>query len=137
MRQHALALGSIWDVPWKVAEGAMVSSHNSCSNGNGKSQQSKTDTGTAGSGSYGPNGTAVQKQCSDVQQALEFTTWKFRSDGVAKRTIDYIWYSKQQLVPISRWRMLSEAEIGPQGLPNMIYPSDHMCVTCEFGWSDC
>eukprot|EP00775_Hariotina_reticulata_P003332 gene3332-3609_t len=66
----------------------------------------------------------------------EFTTWKFRSSGVAKRTIDFIWYSKQQLVPTSRWRMLSESEIGPEGLPSRHYPSDHMCVTCELAWKD-
>lgn len=69
-----------------------------------------------------------------AQEGCEFTTWKFRSSGVAKRTIDYIWYTGAQLVPVSRWRMLSEAEIGPSGLPNTQYPSDHMAVTCQFGW---
>jgi hypothetical protein len=71
-----------------------------------------------------------------AQEGSEFTTWKFRSNGVAKRTIDYVWYTGAQLVPVSRWRMLSEAEIGPSGLPNTVYPSDHMAVTCQFGWVD-
>lgn len=74
------------------------------------------------------------QQQQPAQEGCEFTTWKFRSNGVAKRTIDYIWYTGQQLVPVSRWRMLSEAEIGPAGLPNTRYPSDHMAVTCQFGW---
>jgi mRNA deadenylase 3'-5' endonuclease subunit Ccr4 len=69
-----------------------------------------------------------------AKEGAEFTTWKFRSTGAVKRTIDYIWYSQQQLAPISRWRMLSESEIGPEGLPSKQYPSDHMCVTCRFGW---
>jgi mRNA deadenylase 3'-5' endonuclease subunit Ccr4 len=69
-----------------------------------------------------------------AQEGSEFTTWKFRSSGAAKRTIDFILYTHAQLVPTSRWRMLSEAEIGPAGLPNTRYPSDHMAVACQFSW---
>jgi len=96
------------------------------SNGNG--HQSEAAAAAAGVGHQpGP---------APAQEGSEFTTWKFRSNGVAKRTIDYVWYSNSQLVPVSRWRMLSEAEIGPTGLPNTVYPSDHMAVTCQFGWVD-
>lgn len=88
--------------------------------------------------SSSPEGGAEQQAAAPApapaQEGCEFTTWKFRSSGVAKRTIDYIWYTGAQLVPVSRWRMLSEAEIGPSGLPNTQYPSDHMAVTCQFGW---
>jgi hypothetical protein len=86
--------------------------------------------------SGGRQGAGEQAVPAPAQEGQEFTTWKFRSSGVAKRTIDYIWYTGAQLVPVSRWRMLSEAEIGPSGLPNTMYPSDHMAVTCQFGWVD-
>ncbi|KAF6265890.1 Endonuclease/exonuclease/phosphatase [Scenedesmus sp. NREL 46B-D3] len=71
-----------------------------------------------------------------AQEGDEFTTWKFRSTGAVKRTIDYIWYSEQQLAPTSRWLMLSELEIGPEGLPSKQYPSDHMSWVDKFqpGW---
>lgn len=140
MKQHELALESIWDVPWEASKHIQNGNGTCCHNGDGGSHGGMGITSLASSSSNGTNGKTVQQQCYNVdegQQASEFTTWKFRSNGVAKRTIDYIWFSKQQLVPISRWRMLSEEEIGPQGLPNMTYPSDHMCVTCEFGWAQC
>lgn len=151
IKQHKLGLQSVWDVPW-------AGSNNSpSSNGSNGSSSKATSSDlqpissippgsinrTNGNGN-GTGGRAQQQQqrqqplqvdCSK-QQAAEFTTWKFRSSGVAKRTIDYIWFSKQQLTPVSRWRMLTEAEIGPHGLPNLNYPSDHMCVTCQFGWTD-
>ena len=66
----------------------------------------------------------------------EFTTWKFRSCGESRRTIDYIWFSSQGgLKPASRWQMPSQADIGPQGLPCDIYPSDHLSVCCDFRWA--
>jgi hypothetical protein len=92
--------------------------------------------GSSSSNNCQPSGAGEQAVPAPAQEGQEFTTWKFRSSGVAKRTIDYIWYTGAQLVPVSRWRMLSEAEIGPSGLPNTMYPSDHMAVTCQFGWVD-
>lgn len=66
----------------------------------------------------------------------EFTTWKYRSKGESKRTIDYIWFSGDGCVsPVNRWRMLTEAEIGPNALPSCEYASDHVSVCCEFEWS--
>ncbi len=60
----------------------------------------------------------------------EFSTWKFRSAGESKRIIDHVWYTG--LVPQQRWRMLSESEIGCDGLPCDKYPSDHIALCCEF-----
>jgi hypothetical protein len=163
IKQHDLELGSIWDVsrsgptsnsnPMIVSgngngKGSSTSSSNYSSNGNGKhpaiTQQVEPPTPAAAAAaaaagctasSNGNNGSSSPKpEVPEGQE--EFTTWKFRSSGVAKRTIDFIWYSKQQLVPTSRWCMLSEAEIGPEGLPSRHYPSDHMCVTCQFAWKD-
>lgn len=108
--------------------GAYVGSDAAAAGSNGNGHQSAAAAAAAGVGQQpGP---------APAQEGSEFTTWKFRSNGVAKRTIDYVWYSNSQLVPVSRWRMLSEAEIGPTGLPNTVYPSDHMAVTCQFGWVD-
>jgi nocturnin len=97
----------------------------------GSSNGHQSDAGAATTGSSNEKGKPAA-----AQQGCEFTTWKFRSNGVAKRTIDYVWYTGAQLVPVSRWRMLSEAEIGPAGLPSPVYPSDHMAVTCQLAWVD-
>lgn len=65
----------------------------------------------------------------------EFSTWKFRVKGESKRISDYIWYSGcGALRPLSRWRMLTEAEIGPCALPSSSYASDHVSLCCEFEW---
>ncbi|CAL5221334.1 g3509 [Coccomyxa viridis] len=62
-----------------------------------------------------------------------FTTWKFRSDGASKRTIDFIWYSRDpRLRLLRRWRMPSEADIGESGLPCEGYPSDHLSLCAVF-----
>lgn len=131
--------------------GSSISSNGAPSGGNGTTHSSERVGTSAGIGSTdrqqaevsaaphssdaadGDNSSAVP---APAQEGCEFTTWKFRSNGVAKRTIDYVWYTGAQLAPISRWRMLSEAEIGPEGLPNTSYPSDHMAVTCQFGWME-
>ena len=119
-------------------------SSSSSSNGKPPSEAAATAAATNGNGQHAQaaaaaaaeSGGAVEPSPAPAQEGCEFTTWKFRSNGAAKRTIDYVWYSGSQLVPVSRWRMLSEAEIGPAGLPNTQYPSDHMAVTCQFGWAD-
>lgn len=60
-----------------------------------------------------------------------------RSKGESKRIIDHIWFTKgRRLVPTSRWRMLTEDEIGPAALPSPAYASDHQALCCEFEWRD-
>ncbi|GFH06560.1 endo/exonuclease/phosphatase domain-containing protein [Haematococcus lacustris] len=66
----------------------------------------------------------------------EFSTWKFRSVGESKRVIDYIlWTRGRGLQPVARWRMLTEQEIGPTGLPTLRYPSDHVALCADFQWT--
>ena len=36
--------------------------------------------------------------------------------------------------PTLRWRMLTEAEIGPDALPSPAYGSDHQALMAEFEW---
>lgn len=64
-----------------------------------------------------------------------FTTWKFRSAGEKKETIDYIWYaSSGQLQLCGRLVLPSEADIGQDALPLSSIPSDHLPLLCEFQW---
>jgi hypothetical protein len=143
LQRHQLGLGSIWDVLWAAGPSAPPHSNGSSSSStaaapptNGKPSPSNGN----GNSSSSQGGAPSQVQPPPlpppphVQEGSEFMTWKFRSSGVAKRTIDYILYSRSQLAPASRWCMLSEGEIGPAGLPNTRYPSDHMAVTCQFCW---
>jgi hypothetical protein len=39
-----------------------------------------------------------------------------------------------RLVPLWRWRMLNEQEVGPAGLPFERYGSDHMALCVELEW---
>jgi nocturnin len=81
--------------------------------------------------------TAAAAATAEVPAAeAEFTTWKFRPGGEARRTIDYIWFSSGgPLHPLSRWQMPSRTEIGQEALPCETYPSDHLSVCCDFGWA--
>ena len=66
---------------------------------------------------------------------MEFSTWKFRSGGESRRTIDHVWWAQEGVLqPVRRWRMLSCADIGPCGLPSAGYGSDHVAVCCDFKW---
>jgi hypothetical protein len=137
--------GSLQTVQPSNGSSSNCSSSGAALGGNGNTPhptEAEAAAAAASGGGSKQGGESAQGQAARAGQqgaplpAQEFTTWKFRSNGVAKRTIDYVWYTGAQLVPVSRWRMLSEAEIGPSGLPNTVYPSDHMAVTCQFGWVD-
>ncbi|DBB12848.1 TPA: hypothetical protein ACH3X3_005610 [Trebouxia sp. C0006] len=70
---------------------------------------------------------------SGMQDQQPFSTWKFRSDGEWKRTIDYVWYSvDDRLQLVSHWQLPSEAAIGATGLPTLDLPSDHIALCCSF-----
>lgn len=115
-----------------IEAGAAAAATAAAARGGGSSSSNGHQSADAGQAE--PAAAAAAERPAAAQEGCEFTTWKFRSNGVAKRTIDYVMYSQAQLTPISRWRMLSEAEIGPAGLPSTVYPSDHMAVTCQFAW---
>ena len=61
----------------------------------------------------------------------EFTTWKFRPGIEVCHTIDYILYEAKRLSVLSRLALPSKAEIGPDGLPSSVYPSDHLALACD------
>jgi hypothetical protein len=91
---------------------------------------------TAGNGSAGlGEGPAPRPTTPALPPGAEFSTWKFRSGGESKRVIDHMyWTEGRGLRPVSRWRMLSEGEIGDTGLPCEGYASDHIALCCEFEW---
>ncbi|CAF3704972.1 unnamed protein product [Rotaria sordida] len=65
-----------------------------------------------------------------------FTTWKFReNEGIEQeqcRTIDYIFYKSEGLVPIAILKLPSKEDIGSNGLPSNEYPSDHLALEAIF-----
>jgi len=82
-----------------------------------------------------PLSSVIVRDGSDAGER-EFSTWKFRSAGESKRIIDHMWFTRgRKLRPTSRWRMLTEKEIGPTALPCVAYASDHLALCVEFEWS--
>ena len=140
-----LGLRSVWDVPW--AAGA-------------EEQAGGAGSGAGSGGANGASGSSGQQQQQQQQQQQrrrrqqrqqqpqegaqvqgdeddeepEFSTWKFRTGGEARRVIDHAFYSGAALAPTRRWRGPTRAEIGPGGLPCAAYPSDHVALLVEFEW---
>jgi len=64
-----------------------------------------------------------------------FTTWKFRTEGQKKATIDYIWYAEGREIGLESSKGLASAEIiGKSGLPSEEHPSDHLALVADFEW---
>lgn len=64
-------------------------------------------------------------------QEPPLTSWKFRTAGESKYTIDYIWFTPATIKVDSIWTVPTEEEIGKSGLPCKKYPSDHVSLcTC-------
>ena len=60
-----------------------------------------------------------------------YTTWKIRDKEIC-RTIDYIWYTRDNLQPINLLQIPTSEQIGPDRLPSMAYPSDHISLAADF-----
>ncbi|XP_037880284.1 nocturnin [Glossina fuscipes] len=71
-----------------------------------------------------------------VQQSIRneppYTTWKIREDSEICHTIDYIFYSKNQLKVKNCLEFPSDNEIGKNRIPSFQYPSDHFSLVCDF-----
>lgn len=103
------------------------------SNGNGSG--SAAAAGASAGAASAASACSSSMDSSGALSSGEFSTWKFRSKGESKRIIDHMWWTEERgLRPISRWRMLNEAEIGPRGLPSEAYASDHIALCTEFEW---
>ena len=59
-----------------------------------------------------------------------WTTWKIREAEAPKRIIDFVFHSSE-LLPVRRWQLLTEAEVGCNALPCEQYPSDHVALCLE------
>jgi hypothetical protein len=134
LERSDLGLHSIWGVPW--AGGAA----GSCGFGpgaNGALAPGSSAGGQqrAGGSCKNPSGAGkLQGVSAESAAEPEFSTWKFRTNGEARRVIDHVYYSAPTLAPASRWRGPSAAEIGPGGLPCAGYPSDHVALLAAFEW---
>ncbi|XP_055635903.1 nocturnin isoform X2 [Toxorhynchites rutilus septentrionalis] len=61
-----------------------------------------------------------------------YTTWKIREEGEVCHTIDYVFYSKDQITVKNCLMFPSGEEIGPDRTPSYQYPSDHFSLVCDF-----
>ncbi|XP_006906273.2 nocturnin [Pteropus alecto] len=73
---------------------------------------------------------------ADGQSEPPYTTWKIRTSGECRHTLDYIWYSKHALSVRSALDLLTEEQIGPNRLPSFNYPSDHLSLVCDFSFNE-
>ncbi|KAF7267737.1 hypothetical protein GWI33_019065 [Rhynchophorus ferrugineus] len=61
-----------------------------------------------------------------------YTTWKIRDEGEICHTIDYVFYSRNNLDIDSVLEFPTETDIGADRVPSLIYPSDHFSLVCDF-----
>ncbi len=61
----------------------------------------------------------------------DWTTWKVRATGEARRTIDYLWHS-EDLRPVACLSIPADHDIGPTRLPSDRYPSDHLALLVRY-----
>ncbi|XP_058449856.1 nocturnin isoform X2 [Malaya genurostris] len=61
-----------------------------------------------------------------------YTTWKIREEGEVCHTIDYVFYSKDQISVKNCLMFPSGEEISPDRTPSYQYPSDHFSLCCDF-----
>ena len=65
-------------------------------------------------------------------QEPKFTSWKFRPHGEYKYCIDYIWFTMDHFKLLKVLEIPSADQIGPDGLPCPVYPSDHIALCAQF-----
>ncbi|TMW51856.1 hypothetical protein DOY81_003052 [Sarcophaga bullata] len=74
--------------------------------------------------------------CDKVQKSIQneppYTTWKIREDGEVCHTIDYVFYTKDNLKVKNCLEFPQGDEIGKNRTPSFQYPSDHFSLVCDF-----
>lgn len=70
--------------------------------------------------------------CIALKEEPSFTSWKFRPGKELRYTIDYIWYSRDGLALSNVLGLPSAEDIGPDALPMLQYPSDHLALCAKF-----
>ncbi|KAM4584722.1 nocturnin-like isoform 3-T3 [Odontesthes bonariensis] len=79
---------------------------------------------------------ACKKLSQDGLTEPQFTSWKIRATGECCTTLDYIWYTKDTLRVDAVLDMPTEEQIGPNRLPSLSYPSDHLSLVCDFSFKE-
>ncbi|CAF2772518.1 unnamed protein product [Rotaria sp. Silwood2] len=66
----------------------------------------------------------------------QYTTWKFKGRDETEKeschTIDYIFYTPKGFTPKAILQLPTKDEIGPNALPSINYPSDHLALEVIF-----
>ncbi|XP_060647249.1 nocturnin isoform X1 [Drosophila nasuta] len=81
-----------------------------------------------------------KERCEDVNELVSesikreppYTTWKIREDGEECHTIDYVFYTPQQLKIKNCLEFPAGDQIGKNRTPCFQYPSDHFSLVCDF-----
>lgn len=66
-----------------------------------------------------------------VYREPPYTTWKIREEGEVCHTIDYIFYSNEDMEVDAVLDFPTEEEIGEDRVPSFKYPSDHFSLVCD------
>ncbi|XP_046866568.1 nocturnin isoform X2 [Drosophila willistoni] len=82
----------------------------------------------------------ILEPCDDanewVSQSIKreppYTTWKIREEGEVCHTIDYVFYTPEQLKIKNCLAFPDGEEIGKNRTPSYQYPSDHFSLVCDF-----
>ena len=61
----------------------------------------------------------------------DYTTWKYREDGEHIQTLDYIFYSPDQIRVDAVLEMPTGEQIGENRLPSLSYASDHFSLVTD------
>ncbi|XP_030078698.1 nocturnin isoform X3 [Drosophila hydei] len=67
-----------------------------------------------------------------IKREPPYTTWKIREDGEECHTIDYVFYTPQQLKIKNCLEFPAGEQIGKNRTPSFEYPSDHFSLVCDF-----
>lgn len=62
----------------------------------------------------------------------DYTTWKIREDGEHIQTLDYVFYTPDQLKVEAVLDMPTGEQIGENRLPSLNYASDHFSLVADF-----
>lgn len=79
---------------------------------------------------------AYKKLSPDGTEEPLYTTWKIRSVGDICHTIDYMWYTRDKVAPVTLLGLPTNEDVGPGRLPSFKYPSDHLSLVCDFQFKE-
>lgn len=121
-----------------IASKNMACSEASAASAAGGHHQDSGDTASSSAGDDAATGGASQLSRVDVLASQEppFTTWKIREEGEVCHTIDYVFYTPEQLRVQNCLMFPAASEIGTGRTPSMRYPSDHFSLVCDFEFVD-